>query len=583
MLPSPFTIVRKYTDSVLSGELPSCLMVRLAVERWASDLKRCELPPDDPDALYLDRDFARRMTLFIRGFDVGYTGLKHYKGEWAGRNFEPEPWEWFILINIFCLRVRATRLRKYTYADVYVPRKNGKTTLAAVIALIMLMIDGEPAAEVYSFAVDKEQAKICFDTALHIAKASGLLEDGTLQYFKSGTSIVFPESASTFKPLSKETGNKDGLNPSCGIGDECHAWRTFEMKEVVQTGMGARKEPLLFQISTAGMDTSYPYFSHLEYLRQVITGILQKDNHFILLYEPDKDDPWDSEDTWAKVNPNYGVSLSCKYMRESCQEAKQKGGTTLVAFQTKNLNMWVDAPEVWIPDDQVAANNKDFDEKQLEGEDCYVGIDLAATGDITATCLFFPRYMVVKFIFIVPQSKLEEDSGRGDIVDYRLWVEQGWLVVCPGKILSLDWYALYMMNELPHYNIKGIGYDPWNAWELKSKMGRYQEQMVVWNQGIKYMYPPSKKIFELTTEGEFNFLNNPIIRWMFKNVVIYMDPNNNYKPDKGRSRSKIDGVVALCDSIGIWLNESSGETKEIYVDHTIRTMDADDDESWRDL
>ena len=568
MLQSPITRVNEYTAAVQSGELPSCLMVRKAVERWYRDMDRCKEGGD----LYFDRKAMQVITLFIRGnADSGYTGLKHYKGEWAGRTFEPEPWEWFVLLSIFCIKYRATKKRKYTYADVYVPRKNGKTTLAAIIALIMLIIDGEPAAEVYAAAVDKAQAKICFDASVEIAKASGLLEEGSgIRHFRKG-SIVVEDTASAYKPLSKDTKNKDGLNIHCGICDERHAWKTNEIYEVLKTGVGARSQPLIFSISTAGTDTSYPYFRDLEFLRQVMLGIKQKDNHFIMLYEPDEGDDWQDPATWAKVNPNFGVSLGRKYMEDECAEAREKGGSTLAAFQTKNLNMWVDAPEVWIQDDDVAANNAEFDESQLEGADCYVGIDLAATGDITATALLFPKLRVAKFIFIVPEEKLKDDR-RQDIVDYRLWVEQGWLVVCPGKILDKDWYIAYLMNNLPRYKIKGVAFDPWNAWELKGKMGRYEDVMEAYNQGIKYMYPPSKKIFEMVKEHQLNFLDNPIIRWMFKNVVIYMDPNNNYKPDKGKSRNKIDGVVALCDAIGLWLTKTSEGSGQIYTDMKFHTV-----------
>jgi len=546
---SPITQVNEYAAAVRSGALPSCLMVRKAVDRWYEDMAR--------EDLYFDRSAFLRV--------VRFSGmLKHFKGEFAGQSIVWQPWQLFCLANIFGLKYRATKRRKYTYADVYVPRKNGKTTFAAVIALYMLLLDGESAAEVYAAAVDKAQAKICFDASAELVKGVPELE-GYVRVFRKG-SIVVEDTASAYKPLSKDTKNKDGLNIHCGICDERHAWKTNEIYEVLKTGVGARSQPLIFSISTAGTDTSYPYFRDLEFLRQVMLGIKQKDNHFIMLYEPDEGDEWDDPKTWAKVNPNYGISLGRKYMEDECQEAKEKGGSTLAAFQTKNLNMWVDAPEVWIPDDDVAACNKDFDENNLAGEDVWVGLDLAASGDITATGLFFPKYNVTKYVFIVPQAKLEENQGRGDVVDYRLWVEQGWLEVCPGRILDHDWYVAFLMNILPKYRVKGIAYDPWNAWELKSKMGRYEDVMEAYNQGIKYMYPPSKKIFEMVKEHKLNFLNNPIIRWMFRNVVIYMDPNNNYKPDKGKSRNKIDGVVALCDAVGLWLTKTSAGTGQVYTD-----------------
>ena len=307
----------------------------------------------------------------LDAFERRYREKKHYKGEWAGKTFEPEPWEWFVLLSLFGIKYRATKKRKYIYADVYVPRKNGKTTLAAIIALIMLIIDGEPAAEVYAAAVDKAQAKICFDASVEIAKASGLLEDGSgIRYFRKG-SIVVEDTASAYKPLSKDTKNKDGLNIHCGICDERHAWRTNEIYEVLKTGIGARSQPLIFSISTAGTDTSYPYFNDLEFLRQVMLGIKEKDNHFLLLFCPDEGDAWDDPETWKKVNPNLGVSLSLDYMRNECNEAKLRGGTYQQAFCVKNLNMWVDAPDVWIPDEDIEANNAAFDESQLATLDCY--------------------------------------------------------------------------------------------------------------------------------------------------------------------------------------------------------------------
>lgn len=560
---SPVTQVNEYAAAVRSGALPSCLMVRKAVDRFWYDMK-------DRDDVYFDHKTIKLIIAFVSGDkSVGWEGLKHFKGEWAGQTIVLEPWELFVVLCIFGWKDKSTKKRHFIYADVNVPRKNGKTTLAAVIALIMLIIDGEPAAEVYSFAVDKEQAKICFDASVQIANVSGLTGE-VVKYFRKG-SLVVEDTASAYKPLSKDTKNKDGLNPHCGIGDECHAWKTFEMYELIQTGMGARSQPLLFLISTAGVDTTYPYFAHLEYLRQILLGIKKKDNHFILIFEPDEGDDWHSEETWKKVNPSYGACLYPKYIRESYEDAVQKGGSTLAAFQTKNLNMWVDAPEVWIPDDDVAACNAEFDESQLEGAECWVGMDLAATGDITATALLFPKFNVVKFIFLVPEEKLKDDK-RQDIVDYRLWVEQGWLVVCPGKIMDKDWYISYLMNHLPRYKVKGVAFDPWNAWELKGKMGRYEDVMEAYNQGIKYMYPPSKKIFEMVKEHQLNFLDNPIIRWMFKNVVIYMDPNNNYKPDKGKSRNKIDGVVALCDAIGLWLTKTSEGSGQIYTDMKFHTV-----------
>ena len=318
------------------------------------------------------------------------------------------------------------------------------------------------------------------------------------------------------------------------------------------------------------MDTSYPYFRDLEFLRDVMNGIQEKDNHFIMLFEPDEGDRWDDPEVWRKVNPNYGVSLYPEYMENEFQEAKKKGGSTLAAFCTKNLNMWVDAPEVWISDDDVAANGKGLDPSVLLGQECYVGLDLASKNDITAAAFWFPRFKAVRYLFCVPESKVAEMSDR---VDYRQWKEQGWLVVTPGKTLDEDWYLQTLISWMDLYDVRKIAYDPWAIWNILPKFGRYCDRLMEYQQNIRYMSVPTKWLEAAVLRHEIDLLGNPVIRWMFRNVVIYRDPNANIKLDKARSRNKIDGVVATVDAIGGWLNATSGqESKIIYTNHDLRVI-----------
>ena len=544
--------VNEYARLVRSGELPSCEMVRKAVGRWGADWQRNDI--------YFDSAAFTRFVKFSKQ-------LKHYKGAFAGKPIAWEPWQLFCCANIFGWKYRDTGLRRFTYADVYVPRKNGKTTFAAVIALYMLLFDNESAAEVYAAAVDREQAKICFNASVEIVKAVQELE-GYVRFFRNG-SLVVEDTASLYKPLSKDTQNKDGLNIHCAICDERHAWKTNEIYEVLKTGVGARSQPLIFSISTAGTDTAVPYYRDLDFLRQVMNGVIEKDNHFIMLYEPDEGDAWDDPNTWAKVNPNLGVSLGRKYMEDECHEAKEKGGTTLAAFKTKNLNMWVDAPAVWIPDTDVAANNESFDLAQLAGDECYVGIDFARKTDIVATAFFFPKHKVTRLLYIVPEAKVQ---GTDDRVDYRKWAQQGWIVQAPGNVTDEDWFIALLFQELDRYNVKAIAYDPWGMWNVLGKFGKYQERLMEYPQSIKYMSVPAKWLESAVLKHELNFLGDPVIRWMFSNVVIYTDPNLNIKLDRARSRNKIDGVVATVDAVGAWLTKTGGKTSEIYTTHTLRTV-----------
>ena len=299
-------------------------------------------------------------------------------------------------------------------------------------------------------------------------------------------------------------------------------------------------------------------------------GTQEKDNHFIFLFEPDEGDRWDDPEVWRKVNPNYGVSLYPEYLQSEFEEARSKGGSTLAAFMTKNLNMWVDAPEVWIPSDDIDACDQPLDVQSLQGQPCYVGIDLASKNDLTATAFFFPRQMAAIFLFCIPEEKMREKEDR---VDYRQWKEQGWITVFPGKVLDEEWYLHTLLEQLEHYDIKKIAYDPWGMWDIKTRFGKYTDKLMEYQQTIRYMSVPTKRLEADVLKHTINFVGNPIIKWMFRNVVIYKDPNSNIRVDKSRSRNKIDGVVALIDAYGSWLNDESAQgVRKIYTNHSLRTV-----------
>lgn len=541
---------RAYAQRVISGELLSCHLIVLMCMRWERDLQR--------DDIYMDEKAASRACRFMET-------LRHFKGLLAGQYLKLEDWQVFALVNIFGWKLASTRRRRFRYADILVPRKNGKTMLASGVALYMLFMDEEAGPEVYAAAVDREQAKLCFDGSKELLKGSMLQDVAKVRLGE----IRFPDRAGVYKPLTKETKNKDGLNPHAAICDERHAWATNEIYDLIKTGMGARTQPLIFSISTAGMDTSLPYYADVQVLRDVLLGLKEKDNHFIMLYIPDEGDRYDDPDTWRKVNPNLGVSVSEEYMAAECAEAKMKGGSTLAAFCVKNLNMWVDAPTVWIPDNDVAANNADFDKSRLVGAECWVGIDFSRKTDITAVCFWFPGFKVARWLFIVPEAKIAETEDR---VDYRKWQGQGWIEATPGNVIDEDWFVSRLLQEMDGYKVLGIAYDPWGMWNVLGKFGRYEDKLIDYQQSIRYMSVPTKWMESAVLRHELNFLDNPVIRWMFKNVVVYTDPNANIKLDKSRSRNKIDGVVALVDAIGGWLTKTSGKTGEAYVDHDLRVI-----------
>lgn len=539
-----------HAHAVVDGVLPSCQMVVCACRRFLSDLER--------DDIWLDEKTASKACLFLEHF-------KHFKGAKAGQYLKLEDWQVFVFVNIFGWKRKDTGKRRFTYADILVPRKNGKTMVASGVALYMLFMDGEAGAEVFAAAVDKEQAKLCFDGSKELLRNSFIEEQAKVYRAE----IKYPNGAGWYRPLSKDTKNKDGLNPHCAICDERHAWSTNEIYDLIKTGMGARTQPLLFSISTAGMDTSLPYYTDVQTYKDILLGVKEKDNHFILLYVPDEGDRFDDPNTWRKVNPNLGVSVSERYMEEECAEAKMKGGSTLASFCVKNLNMWVDAPSVWIADDIVQSNNRPLNADELLGEECYVGIDMARKTDITAVAFWFPRFKTLKYLFVVPEAKVQELQDR---VDYRRWAEQGWIVVSPGAVLDEDWWMSTVLKQLDLYHVRAIAYDPWGMWNILPKFGKYSEVLMEYPQNIRYMSVPTKWFEAAVLRSELNFMQNPVIRWMMGNVVIYTDPNANIKLDKARARNKIDGVVASVDAIGAWLNKTSGKQEGMYERHSLRIV-----------
>ena len=543
--------IQSYVSRVLLDIIPSCETVRLACQRWKDDLQR--------DDLYFDEDTVARFVKFSAQF-------KHYKGPLAGQYFRIEDWQLFVAANILGLKRKESGLRKYRMCDIEVPRKNGKTFFVAILAAWFLLMDGEAGPEVYAAAVDQAQARLCYE-------ASEVLLERSIFYplvKKYQWGLKVPKTVGVFKPLSKDTENKDGLNIFVGICDECHAWPNTQMLDVIKTGMGARTQPMLLRISTAGIDVSVPYYQDISVFVEELKGVRPiEDDHFFMLYTPDEGDDWEDEAVWQKLNPNLGVSLTWSYMRSTYMEAKTRGGSYVAAFKTKNLDFWVDAPKVWVSDEDVQDNNAAFDVTLLEGEDVYVGIDLASKSDISATALYFPRYGVVKFLFVIPADKV---SDREDRVDYRLWVEQGWVTPCPGKVLDEDWYMARLLEELTPYNVRAIAFDPWGMWDLKTKFGKYEDVLIEYQQSMRYMSVPTKRLESEVLKHQMNFLDNPVIRWMFRNVVVFRDPNDNIKLNKAKSRNKIDGVVALVDAIGGWLQVTGGESNEIYSDHELRVL-----------
>jgi phage terminase large subunit-like protein len=436
-----------YIDRVLSGDRIAGELEILAVQRHQDDLKH-----SPENGFYFDEKAAKLALSF-------FCLLHHFKGEWAGQEFELEDWQAFIVWCIFGWKKKGG-YRRFNYANIEVARKNGKTTLAAGIALLMLTMDHESAAEVYSVAVDRDQARICWDSAVRIADKSPELKS-FLTFWKN--SIVMESTASYYKPLSKETKNKDGLSPHCSICDELHAWPTMDIYGLITTGMAARRQPLVFSITTAGKDMTCPYFTMRNHYINILHGIKREENTFVMIFAMDKEDDWKDQKNWMKASPNLGVSVQMEYMQTEFERALNQGGVTEVDFKTKNLNQWVDAPDVWISDEKVIRCKHGTTEDDLTGKECYGGLDLASHVDINALALYFPTLPVpaVRFYFWIPEGKV---LAKEDRVDYRQWAAEGYIRITPGDIIDIDILVSELGIMLKKYDVKCLSYDPAKAY-----------------------------------------------------------------------------------------------------------------------
>jgi len=550
-------IAEKYINDVQSGIRKAGKLEKKAVKRHLSDLENAA-----EKQIYFEERSAQKAFAF-------FQLLKHSKGEFSGDDFILSPWQAFIVYALFGWK-RANGSRRFRYAYIEVARKNGKTTFAAALALLMLIFDGESGAEIYTAATKHEQAKICWGEAKNMISKSTALKKYVDAYQNT---LVMESTLSKMQPLSSDSGTQDGLNPHFAVCDEMHAWKTEDLYGVLKSATGSRRQPLIFIITTAGLNKNYPCYSLRNTLIDVLDGIKQQDNTFVMIFTLDEGDDWKDPQNWEKANPNLGISVDAEYLNEEFRSAINRGGREEVNFKTKNLNMWVDSAKTWIPDERVIACEHGVTDQMLIGQTCYAGLDLASHVDINALALYFPnidKKPVVKMFFWIPESKVAEQE---DIVDYRLWISQGFVRTTPGNVIDIDFIVADIDAILKKYNCENLAFDPAKAYhgviQGLDKAG-HSRILDEFSQNIRSVSEPTKKLESLIHSGDIDLLKNPVLRWMFRNAVAYTDANENIRLDKAKSQNKIDGLAAIINALGGFM--SSGRTKIPYQNHELRVI-----------
>lgn len=531
---------KEYIDGVMSGRIKEGKLMRLAVERHVADLGR-----QMETGLTFDERAGQRVVRFIER-------LKHTKGKWAGRPLKLEGWQKFIVESIFGW-IRPDGTRRYRRAYVEVARKNGKTTLASGISLYMLVADKEPRAEVYSVAAVRDQAKICFNDA----KQAVLNSDLKKRVSVWSNALTVEDTASTYKALSSDAGIHDGHSPSCVIVDEYHAHPTNAMFDVMVSGTGARRQPLMFIITTAGFNKNYPCFLFRKNAVNVLNGVNDDDSLFVAIFSMDDGDDWDSPANWIKANPNLGISVDTDYIAEQVNDAKNRP-EAVRNVKTKHLNMWVDAEKTWILDEKWQLCKGDTEPEDLEGCECWGGLDLSNTSDMTAFVLLFnenDKYQVLPF-FWIPEDSLAEKIRQSNAA-FAAWVDAGYVKTTPGNVTDYDFIESDILSICEKYDVKEIAYDRWNSSQAVIHLQAEGLEMSPFGQGFGSMSTPTKELERLVLTQKLEHFGNPVLRWMMASVAIVTDAAGNIKPDKSKSTQKIDGVVATIEAIGQMMTDKA--------------------------
>lgn len=535
----------KYAKDVVEGKIVAGQNIIKSCQRFLDDLNNSKWE--------FREDKVERCLKFI-------STMKHFKGKSSGKSFILEPWQQTIVANIIGFYWKGTNTRRFTSSYIEVSRKNGKTALAAALCLYYLIADGEDGAETILAANSREQASIAFEYCYKFAKQldpSGKILTSKLK------GISFNINSSKLKVIAADSTKLDGFNASFGLVDEYHAAPNSKIRDVIKSSMTMRENPHLMVITTAGFDKTLPCYQLRTTCIEILNGLKQDDSMFIAIYSMDEGDDWTDERNWEKCTPNLDVTVTRKAIAEQVQSAKNNPSEE-VGVKTKTLNMWCDSSECWIQENYILKSTQKIDLNNFKDEICYIGVDLSATSDLTAVSYLIPKddKYYFKVDYYLPESCLE-DNPNSDL--YRRWKNTKQLHITPGNVTDYDYITNDMMRRNEFLRIFKVGYDKWNAtqWAINAQdQGLPLEE---YSQSIGNFNKPTKELERLILSGKAVIDNNEITRWCFRNVEIKQDWNDNSKPVKSSRMKKIDGVIAMIQSLGIYLTNPTVANDMIII------------------
>ena len=492
--------------------------------------------------------------------------LCHTKGTWAGKKFELIDWQEQIIRDLFGV-LKPNGYRQFNTAYIEIPKKQGKSELAAAVALLLLCGDGEERAEVYGCAADRNQAKIVFDVAVDMVRFCPALSK-RVKILESQKKLIYKPTNSSYQVLSADVANKHGFNTSGVIFDELHTQPNRKLYDVMTQGSGdARMQPLFFLITTAGNDTNSICYEIHQKALDIESGRKVDPTFYSVIYGANEDEDWTDPEVWKKANPSLGITVGLDKVQAACDSAKQNPGEEN-AFRQLRLNQWVKQSIRWMPMDKWDACKDVIDEEELEGRVCYGGLDLSSTTDITSFVLVFPprdeedKYIVLPY-FWVPEDTLDLRVRR-DHVPYDLWNKKGYLETTEGNVVHYGYIEQFIENLGKRFNIREIAFDRWGAVQMVQNLEGMGFTVVPFGQGFKDMSPPTKELMKLVLEKKIIHNGHPLLRWNMDNIFIRTDPAGNIKADKEKSTEKIDGAIATIMALDRAIRCGNVSSESVY-------------------
>lgn len=581
-MPAPLHPAERYARDVINGKIPACHWIQRACRRYFDDIKHAS-----KKGLVFDREKAQLAIDF-------FGTLPLTEGEFAGQYFQLLDWQLFITWNIFgWYRAKDKRwviklpdgrtedtsgTRRFRVAYIEVGSKNGKTTWDGGFGLKLAFAEQEMSAQVFSVATKRDQAKLCWKIAQNMCINSEFLrEEGGIEVLTNNLNQL--HTASKFEPLSSDYKKMDGLNIHGAICDEVHEWPTRELFDKIRQKTSARRNPLIVMTTTAGDDTLSFCYEQREYTCKVLDGVVENDEWFGVIYTIDEgDDPFE-ERNWFKPNPSLGKSKKISDMRTLAKVAKEIP-TEKNAFLRYQLNVWVRADTKWMNMDAWRLSAGPVPASALEdflgGRPCYGGLDLAFTQDLAACVYVFPPtdddplyYTLCRFY--CPEDTILKRSEK-DRIPYDLWADQGWITPTPGNYIEHEFIFARIKDDMQKFQVQEIAFDRYGAEWIVTALQNIGLTMVQFGQGYVSMSPPMKDLEVLIGKHQLAHGDNPVLTWNADNVIASMDPAGNIKPDKQKSREKIDGIVALIMALSRAMVHDPEAERSVYETRGILTL-----------